>query len=116
MIVAMVSIPAENKTFKADRCISAFIHGDATPLIWWRWPRCSCAGWGAYADPVAQLGGENHEAAVHRRIDNAAGHAGGLLRRLSVRPNPDTEQRATCRGSSCHRRPERFTDSGGPGE
>src|SRR5512133_2111264 len=28
----------------------------ATPLIWWRWPRCSCAGLDAYADPIAQLG------------------------------------------------------------
>ena len=31
MIVAMVSIPAENKTFKADRCISALIHCDRNP-------------------------------------------------------------------------------------
>ena len=29
---------------------------------------------------------------------------------------PDTEQRATCRGTSCHRRPEHFTNSGSPGK
>jgi hypothetical protein len=49
-------------------------------------------------------------------LTNAAGRAGGLFWRLSIRPNPDTEQRATCRGSSCHRRPEQFTDSGSPGK
>jgi len=74
------------------------------------------AGLGAYADPVAQPGGENHESALHRRTDNAAGRAGGLFWRVSIRPNPDTEQRATCRGSSGHRRPEHFTDSGNPGK
>jgi hypothetical protein len=42
--------------------------------------------------------------------------AGGLFWRLSIRPNHDTEQRATCRGSSCHRGPEHFTDSGSPGK
>jgi hypothetical protein len=31
MIIAMVSIPALNKTFKAGRCISAFIHCDRNP-------------------------------------------------------------------------------------
>ena len=31
MIIAMVSSPAYNKTFKADRCISAHLHFDRNP-------------------------------------------------------------------------------------
>jgi hypothetical protein len=31
MIIAMVSIPAENKTFKVGGCISALIHCDRNP-------------------------------------------------------------------------------------
>jgi hypothetical protein len=60
MIIAMVSIPAENKTFKVGGCISALIHCERNPthlvalaaLLVRRMGR-------AYADPVAQLGGES---------------------------------------------------------
>ena len=31
MITAMVSMPAYDRTFKADRCISALIHCDRNP-------------------------------------------------------------------------------------
>src|SRR4029450_9889045 len=66
-------------------------------------PRLRCAGLGTYAEPVARIGGENSEAALHRGIHNTAARPGRLLWWLSsIRSNRDTEQRAPPGGGSLH--------------